>query len=114
MYYIDYNELGRRVRVQRKQHHLTQEALAEQIDISDSFMGHIERGTRSVSLETLIKLANALNISVEYLLQPNAPAPQISLPADVQDTVSKLTDNQRKVFMAVVKTVSDNIGLWVE
>ena len=37
-------------------------------NISDSFMGHIERGGRTLSIETLAKLADALNVSIEYIV----------------------------------------------
>lgn len=66
---MDYKAMGRRIRAQRKLLGLTQEQLAAVLDISNSFMGHIERGTRAVSLETLVKIANALNISCDVLLQ---------------------------------------------
>ena len=65
MYEIDYVALGRRIRAERRRQDLTQEQLAEMADISESFMGHIERGGRVLSVETLIRLANALNISAE-------------------------------------------------
>lgn len=65
---MDYQDLGRRVRTIRRQMGLTQEELAEQLGISTSFLGHIERGTRAVSVETLVQLCNVLNISPVYLL----------------------------------------------
>lgn len=48
MYDIDYKELGKRIRAERQKQELTQEKLAEMANISDSFMGHIERGIKSV------------------------------------------------------------------
>ena len=47
---------------------MTQEQLAEKLQLSTSFLGHIERGTRKASLETLIALCNALDVSPNYLL----------------------------------------------
>ena len=41
-------------------------ALAEQIECSTIFISYIERGEKSPSLDTLVKLANALDISVVY------------------------------------------------
>lgn len=66
---MDYRDFGARVRTVRRQIGLTQEELAEQVGISASFLGHIERGTRVASLETLVALCNTLNISPMYLLQ---------------------------------------------
>lgn len=50
---VNYQDLGLRVRDARKAKHLTQEQLAEKVGISSSFMGHIERGTRIASIESL-------------------------------------------------------------
>lgn len=47
---------------------MTQAELAEKSDISLSFLGHIERGTRVLSVHTLIKISDALDCSVDSLL----------------------------------------------
>lgn len=65
---MDYRDMGLRIRMLRKTQHITQEALAEKLDVSPSFLGHIERGTRAASLETLIKLCHVLNTEPNYLL----------------------------------------------
>ena len=65
---MDYKDLGNRVRTVRRQHSLTQEQLAEKVGISASFLGHIERGTRVASLETLVAICNTLNVTPEHLL----------------------------------------------
>lgn len=65
---IDYNDLGHRIRVIRRKQNLTQEALSEKVGISPSFMGHIERGTRIASLETLVAICNTLKTSPQHLL----------------------------------------------
>ncbi len=66
---IDYQAFGQRVRQVRREQRMTQAVLAEKLGISNSFMGHIERGTRIASLETLVTLCNVLKISPQALLQ---------------------------------------------
>ena len=66
---MDYIGLGRRIRTQRKLQGMTQKTLAEKAGISLPFYGHIERGTRKASLETIIGIANALRVSTDMLLQ---------------------------------------------
>lgn len=66
---MDYAALGKRVRTRRKMMGLTQEALAEKLGISCSFVGHIERGSRKMSMETLIKISDIMGVSCDYLLQ---------------------------------------------
>lgn len=66
---MDYQALGKRVRKQRLLSDMTQEDLAEAAGISCSFVGHIERGEKKASLETLIALCNAMQVSPNVLLQ---------------------------------------------
>ena len=66
---MPYEELGKRIRQQRILAQMTQEKLAERAGISLSFLGHIERGTRKASLDTLVKLCHALKVSPRVLLQ---------------------------------------------
>lgn len=66
---VDYRALGRRVRQQRVLNEMTQEELAEKAGISCSFVGHIERGEKKASVETLVCLCNALGVSPNILLQ---------------------------------------------
>ena len=65
---IDYKDFGARIRSLRRKRGLTQEELAERIGICASFMGHIERGSRVASLETLVALCNELRASPQELL----------------------------------------------
>lgn len=65
---MDYKRLGERIRRERRRLNLTQAQLAEAIDISDTYMGAIERGERSLTLDTLVRLVNRLGVTVDYLL----------------------------------------------
>ena len=51
---FDYIALGERIRKARKKKLLTQEQLAEACNLSTAHIGHIERGTRALSIESLI------------------------------------------------------------
>ncbi|MBQ8508213.1 MAG: helix-turn-helix transcriptional regulator [Clostridia bacterium] len=63
-----YHYIGKRIRAHRILRQMTQEQLAEASNISISFLGHIERGTRKLSVETLYKIAKALDCSANDLL----------------------------------------------
>lgn len=72
---MDYIALGRRIRHYRHCRGLTQQRLAEMVEISPSFMGHIERGARTASLETVIRLCRALQVTPNDLLGATASMP---------------------------------------
>lgn len=65
---MDYKRLGKRIREERLRLNLTQAQLAEAIDISNTYMGAIERGERSLTLDTLVRLVNRLGVTIDYLL----------------------------------------------
>ena len=66
--YMDYQALGQRARMQRERLKRSQACVAFMADISTSFYGHIERGTRKASIETLLALAQALETTPDALL----------------------------------------------
>ena len=90
---MDYQDFGLRVRTLRRQLKLTQEELAEKVGISASFLGHIERGTRVASLETLVALCITLRVTPQYLLQSSLGNEDYNVPqglsADERATLSR-------------------------
>lgn len=58
-------KFGLRLRYLRREKDLTQEQLAEAIDVSSEFLSNIERGINAPSFKTLEKLAKALHVSVK-------------------------------------------------
>lgn len=62
-----YKQIGKRIRVIRKRLGITQEQLAFASGVHPSFISHIERGTKKVSLETLRKLADALDVKMDEI-----------------------------------------------
>ena len=112
IYNIDYKDLGKRIRAERRKQDLTQEKLAEMANISDSFMGHIERGGRTLSIETLAKLANALNLSIEYIVCGEFNYQPDMLPEEILDALNRMSGNQRKVFLKMMKTLAAHQDMW--
>ena len=65
---MDYYCLGKNIKTARKAKFLTQETLAEKIDVSPVFISQLETGARMPSLETLCKIADVLKISLDKLV----------------------------------------------
>ena len=61
-------EVGARIKAERKAREWTIDELGQRADISAQFLGHVERGTRKMSLDTLYRLCVALEVSADYLL----------------------------------------------
>lgn len=61
-------DVGQRIMERRKALGLTQEALAEKCDLTTQFISYAESGKRAMRPENLLKIANALDVSTDYLL----------------------------------------------
>jgi transcriptional regulator with XRE-family HTH domain len=60
--------LGETIRSIRRGEGISQEALAEMADLHHNFIGEIERGEKAASIDTLVKIAEALGVSVSKLV----------------------------------------------
>ena len=64
-----FSRIGLNIRVERTIKRLTQAQLAEMIDVHEKYIGKIETGKQNITLKTLNKIANALNIDITRLLE---------------------------------------------
>ena len=64
---INYIKIGNKIRQKRMQLGYSQEYLAELCGISASYIGHIERGTKKMSISIAVSLAHVLHLSLDYL-----------------------------------------------
>ena len=65
---IDYKELGKRIAKRRKVLNLTQDDVAEATGLSNNYISNIENNHSIPSIETLVKICDALDITPDYLL----------------------------------------------
>ena len=65
---MNLTSIGINIRKYRKQRKLSQEQLAEKAGLSTNYIGMLERGEKTPSLETFLKIANILDVSADMLL----------------------------------------------
>ena len=68
---VNYENVGNKIRERRNFLNVTQENLANDINVSASFISDIENGRRKMSLETMIKISIALKTSLDYFVLDN-------------------------------------------
>lgn len=66
-----YAETGKRIKYLRTEQGLTRERLAEMADISVQFLADIEKGRKNMTVTTLRKLAAALLVTTDYIVNGN-------------------------------------------
>ena len=102
---MDYKWLGKRIREERLKLNLTQAQLAESIDISDTYMGAIERGERSLTLDTLVRLVNRLGVTVDYMLSDAVSGHDINLIEQFKQIIDGQSMERKQMAIGILRTV---------
>jgi transcriptional regulator with XRE-family HTH domain len=102
---MDYKRLGERIRKERQRLNLTQAALAEEIDISDTYMGAIERGERSLTLDTLVRLVTRLGVTVDYMLADSVPDNDPNVLAQFKQIIDRQPLERKLLAIKVLRTI---------
>ncbi len=104
---IDYQLLGRQIRATRRAMRMTQSQLASLAGVSTSFMGHLERGTRVPSLDTLASLAGSLDASIEDLLRG-----AVTYEPDVVQTAPEQPQRVKSMLKEMINMQNDLLDDW--
>lgn len=97
--------LGERIKTLRKERNLSQEDLAIQANINRSFMGEIERGQASATVDSLEKIATALEMTIEDLfkyLQPSYENRENTTLALLMSRINSLSPENQKVILDLI------------
>jgi transcriptional regulator with XRE-family HTH domain len=84
--------VGQRVKQRRRELGMSQDALAKRAGISKSFLSDLETGKRSLGAETLLDLARAMDLSLDYLMTGNESSsqkPEAQIPARLATFAAK-------------------------
>ncbi len=86
---MDYETLGKNIRKIRLLRGMRQEDLAEKCDCSHSHIGHIENHRGIPSLEMVVNIANALDVTVDQLLSSSYKNPEIVYLREIAERIEK-------------------------
>ena len=99
---MNLNGLGRRIKRERLKRGITQEQLAEKVDISVNFMSLIENG-RNMSVETLANIAVALGVTVDYLLSDTVNVGTDVISEQIVHNLATLNEDEKLYFLNMIK-----------
>ena len=92
---MDYKALGKNVRKYRVLQNMRQCDLAEKCNSSDSYIGHIENARGIPSLEMVVKIANALDVTVDQLLGSSCKNPELIYLKEIAERIEKYPVSKR-------------------
>lgn len=103
--------VGPRIKAARIKKGFTQESLAEIVDISPMHMSVIERGIKCPRLDTFVKLANALDISADELLQDVVNGSTGAKEARLTQQILSLTPEDRETIVRIIEVLLHRFDL---
>lgn len=99
---MDLKAIGRRIKIAREGKGLTQEQLAELLELSPMHISVIERGFKPTKLDTFCRIANTLNVSADTLLQDVVTQSAESTPSDLDNLLKDLpVKERRKIYRCI-------------
>lgn len=100
---MDYYKIGQNIRKIRKAHSLSQEELAEKVNISTTHMSHIETGNTKLSLPVFVDIAVALEVRTDDLLNNYETATISSSFEEIATVLEHCNLQQAKIITDIVK-----------
>ena len=106
---LDYKAIGKRIKIARIKADLTQERLAELIDISPTHLSNIETGTTRVSLNTIISIANALSVTSDDLLCDNIVMSKVQFEKDIALLLEDCDEYEIRIIKDMIGSLKDTL-----
>ena len=105
---LDYNIIGERLKKARTDKGLTQEKLAEKLDVSIAFLSRIERGSSHISLKRLSQICDILKISEGSILNGSSNNSTTYLSSEFGDIIKNATPEKQKLIYKIAKVINED------
>ena len=102
----DYSVIGKRIKEARNNQNLTQEELADELNISVAFLSRVETGKSHINLKRLTQIAEFLKVSPGYLLTGSNTTSKDYLKEDFKNILDKCSPEQQKLISEISELVS--------
>lgn len=99
MHEADLINIGKRIQQRRKQLALTQEQVAEMMNVSVQMISNLERGNKAIRIDNLVNLSNILNISTDYILTGKETITDLSA---LTERIQSLTEKEQQMIELLI------------
>ena len=106
---MDYEKIGQNIRRLRRAKGLSQEELAERIGISTTHMSHIETANTKLSLPVFVALADALEVSMEDLLDTDTVRAISHSAKEIVTILERCDAKEAKIITDIVKAAKSSM-----
>lgn len=105
---LDFVIVGQRLKKARIEKNMTQENLAEKIDVSVAFLSRIERGISHINLKRLSQICSILDISEGYILNGASSSSEQYLISEFNELLKKCPAEKQKLIYKIAKTIIED------
>ncbi len=105
---LDYNIIGERLKQARINKKLTQEKLAEQLDVSVAFLSRIERGSSLINLKRLNQICSILDVTEGEILNGVSKNSHGYLNKDLSNLTKNCPPEKMRLIYNIVKVIVDS------
>ena len=106
---LDYKAIGKRIKIARIKADLTQERLAERVNVSPSHMSNIETGTTRVSLTAIVAIANALSVTMDDLICDSLIQSRVQFEKDIADILEDCSEYEVRMIADMAQALKDTL-----
>lgn len=100
---IDYKLIGKRIKEARKEASLTQEKMAEILDVSIGYVSQVERGTTKISLDLLGAISSILKKDLSYFVSEAVVLSENYMNAEIAEDFAKLSSRDKQLASEFIK-----------
>lgn len=106
---MDYCKLGLRIKEIRKKRRMSQQTLSYEIDYSIPHISHVENGTTKLSVDFLVKTANALQVTTDQLLCDSLDNSEMIFQGEIMESLKNCSNTELKIINRLIKDVKVNL-----
>ncbi len=104
---LDYTIIGERLKKARTDKGMTQEVLAEKLDVSIAFLSRVERGNSHINLKRLSQVCEILGVSEGAILNGTSKNSKTYLTSEFSELLASLSPEKQKLIYDIAKVISE-------
>ena len=102
---LDFEKIGKKIKEVRIAGRITQESLADAVDVNTSHISNIENNRVKVSLSTLVRICNALNTTVDFILADEYAKPSSAIEREILHELGFCSNTTKEQILKIVKAL---------
>lgn len=106
---IDYKLIGERIKRVRKSRGITQEAMAERLNVSIGYVSQVERGVTKISLDLLGAISSILDSDIADFISESAVNSNEYMETELISEIRKLDKRKKKFILNLIRLTNESL-----